>query len=114
MTRMTRRPAPPRSSRYRLHITSAALRELKQLPGHVRQRARHAISQLAIDPRPATSRILEQETTPHEARRLRLGRWRILYVIDEVWLEIAVVAVRQRPPYQYQDLVDLLTGSEDD
>jgi hypothetical protein len=45
---------------------------------------------------------------------VRLDRWRILYVIDDVWLEIAVVAVRQRPPCEYQHLVGLLAVSEDD
>jgi mRNA interferase RelE/StbE len=43
-----------------------------------------------------------------EARRIRLDRWRIIYVIDRDWSEIGILAVRERPPYDYDDLADLL------
>ena len=43
-----------------------------------------------------------------EARRLRLDRWRVIYVVDEEWAEIGVLAVRKRPPYEYDDLSELL------
>ena len=43
-----------------------------------------------------------------EARRLRIDSWRVLYAIDEEWEIITVLAVRKRPPYNYDDLRDLL------
>jgi hypothetical protein len=42
-------------------------------------------------------------------RRLRLERWRVVYVVDEEWSEIGVLAVRKRPPYDYRDLPELLS-----
>jgi hypothetical protein len=37
---------------YTVYVIPRALRELDDLPGHVRQRARRAISALATEPRP--------------------------------------------------------------
>jgi len=39
-------------SRYAVYITPRALREIKNLPGHMRQRVKHAIDELADDPHP--------------------------------------------------------------
>ena len=78
---------------------------------------------LAQDARPANSRDLE--LSPAEAalcppaqsgglgrgveiRRLRLESWRIVYAIDAEWQAITVLAVRRRPPYQYDDLAQLI------
>jgi len=43
-----------------------------------------------------------------EARRLRLDNWRVLYVVDEPWEIITVLAGRKRPPYNYDGLRDLI------
>jgi mRNA-degrading endonuclease RelE of RelBE toxin-antitoxin system len=43
-----------------------------------------------------------------EVHRLRIDSWRVLYVIDPEWEIITVLAVRKRPPYNYEDLRDLL------
>jgi mRNA interferase RelE/StbE len=43
-----------------------------------------------------------------ELRRLRIERWRVVYVIDEEWELVTILAVRQRPPYDYEDLEELL------
>jgi len=91
--------------------------EIKRLPGHVRQRVRRAIQALGDEPRPTKSRVLsvpdEIEWMPGlEARRLRLDPWRILYVVDEPWQAVVILAVRRRPPYDYEDLGDLLAQVE--
>jgi len=39
---------------------------------------------------------------------LRLDNWRVVYVIDDLWEIITVLAVRKRPPYNYDDLRELL------
>ena len=43
-----------------------------------------------------------------EVRRARLDRWRIVYLIDEETRILSILAVRKRPPYNYQDLAELL------
>jgi len=94
---------------FRIWIKDEAKAEVRALPGNVKQRARQAITRLGEDPRPADSR--EMRTAANvaiETRRLRLDRWRILYVVDDDWEEIGILAVRRRPPYDYDDLDDLL------
>jgi mRNA interferase RelE/StbE len=94
---------------YRLWVRDEAKAELKELPGNVRQRVRQAIQDLRTTPRPHNSGRLHTEPEIElEARRVRLDRWRILYVIDQDWSEIGVLAIRKRPPYDYADLADLL------
>ena len=106
-----RQPETPHICTLLIHPT--AYRELKQLPGHVRQRARRAIDGLATDPKRSGSSRLEQDVSPREVRRLRLDKWRVLYALDEKWKEVAIISIRQRPPYQYQDLGELLRGLEE-
>jgi mRNA interferase RelE/StbE len=86
-----------------------------RLPGDVRQRIRRAIDDLAQEARPPTSKGLAlpegldaRIRTEWEARRIKLDDWRIVYAINETWREIAVLSVRQRPPYDYEDLDDML------
>lgn len=52
------------------------------------------------------------EETDLEVRRLRLERWRVVYLVDEEWSEVGILAVRKRPPYDYNDLTELLAGLE--
>jgi mRNA interferase RelE/StbE len=96
----------------RLWVEPSALDEIAALPGHVRQRVRRAVSDLREASRSSQSRPLEIPDDVRleglEARRLRLDNWRIVYVVDEQWEIITVLAVRKRPPYNYDDLRDLL------
>jgi mRNA interferase RelE/StbE len=101
-------------SAYTVYITPAALREVRHLPGHVRQRAKRAIDDFQTDPRPPESRALDVSELERpaeigfEVRRLRLDKWRILYAITEANTLVDVLAVRKRPPYDYGDLAQLL------
>jgi mRNA-degrading endonuclease RelE of RelBE toxin-antitoxin system len=96
----------------RLWIEPVALDEIAALPGHARQRIRRAVSDLPKTPRPTNSRALKIPADMHieglEAHRLRIDSWRVLYVIDQEWEIITVLAVRKRPPYNYDDLRELL------
>lgn len=96
----------------RLWVEPAVIDEIAGLPGHVRQRVRRAVRDLPNDQRPAQSRALdipgELQVEGVEARRLRMDQWRIIYVIDQELELISVLAVRRRPPYNYDDLRDLL------
>jgi mRNA interferase RelE/StbE len=105
---MERRPGRNRVSRYNVYVTPAAWKEIKDLPGRMRQRVRKAVGALAENPRPAKSKALEMPDLPFEVRRLRLDRWRILYAITETDAAVDVLAVRKRPPYDYGDLESLL------
>jgi mRNA interferase RelE/StbE len=93
---------------YTVYITPAAWKEMKNLPGVVRQRVRKAVDAFADEPRPPKSKKLKVADIQAEVRRLRLSRWRIVYAISESAEMVDVLAVRKRPPYDYGDLDVLL------
>lgn len=95
--------------KYRVEVSPAAQVEIRCLPGYIRQQVREAIRSLAENPRPPRSKALSFSLPEAEARRLRIDRWRILYAVieSEDVRVVAVVAVRQRPPYDYHDLPEL-------
>ena len=95
-------------SRDKVYVTPAAWKEIKNLPGQMRQRVRKAIGALAENPRPAKSKALEGTGLRSEVRRFRLDRWRIVYAITEADEAVDVLAVRKRPPYDHGDLESLL------
>lgn len=96
---------------YQLWVKDEAKQEIKQLPDHVRQRVRRIVQGLSDEPRPSGSTQMNASAyTILEVRRLRLDLWRIIYVIDEEWSEVGVLAVRKRPPYDYSDLSTLLAN----
>lgn len=94
--------------KYRIDVSPAAQDEIKRLPGNVRQQIRRAIKDLAGDPRPARTILLDFPLADAEPRRLRLGRWRVVYAVIETDVQcVAVVAVRRRPPFDYSNLSEL-------
>jgi mRNA-degrading endonuclease RelE of RelBE toxin-antitoxin system len=48
-----------------------------------------------------------------ELRRLRVERWRVVYAVDEDWEAVIVLTIRRRPPYDYEDLRDLVAGLQE-
>jgi mRNA interferase RelE/StbE len=98
-----------RPVKYLVEVSPAAQAEIRKLPGHIRQRVREAIRSLAENPRPPRSKALAFSLPDAEARRLRIDRWRIIYAVveSEDIRMVAVLAVRQRPPYDYRDLPEL-------
>ncbi|MBN1890116.1 MAG: type II toxin-antitoxin system RelE/ParE family toxin [Thermoflexales bacterium] len=95
-------------SKPKANLSSAAWTELKRLPSNVRRQMTTAIDGLEQDPRPPNSKRLTQTDEQYEARRLRLGHWRIIYLIIEE--QCLVLAIRRRPPYDYSDLEALIRG----
>lgn len=103
-------------SPYEIFITPRAWREVKALPGHMRQRIRREIECLTGEPRPPASKALtlpppeteEVEEPGYELRRLRLDRWRIVYAVTESDRIIDILTVQKRPPYDYGDIGELL------
>jgi mRNA interferase RelE/StbE len=98
-------------SRYTVYVLPEEFRRIKRLPGHVRQRVKYAIDELADDPRPTQSKkldVADLEDSGREVRRVRRDNWRIVYVVSDGEAMVDVVAVRKRPPYDYGDLAELL------
>jgi len=95
-------------SRYTVYIVPDAWREIKKLPGNMRQRVKRAIKKMADNPRLPKSKELDVPDFEHELRRLRLDRWRVIYSVSETDRAVDVLAVRKRPPYDYEDLEELL------
>lgn len=98
----------------RLWVEPAVIDEIAALPGNIRQRVRRAVRDLPQEPRPAQSRALaipeDLALEGLEARRLCMEHWRVIYVIDQDLDLITVLAVRRRPPYNYDDLRELLSS----
>jgi len=91
----------------------------RELPGNLRQRVRRAIDDLGRAPRPTESKLLDIagiDLPPTiELRRIRIDRWRIVYAVSDADQWVWLLAIRRRPPYNYEDLPELagrLPGSE--
>ncbi len=99
---------------YRVWLSPSVHNERRKLPGVVRQRIKKIIDALAEDPRPYNSVEMQSPIeTAWEPRRIRVDSWRIIYVVDDAFAEVAILAIRERPPYDYEDFVDLLTEVEE-
>lgn len=99
--------------RFRVYILPQASKEIDRLPGRVRQRVRRAVVGLRDDPLPTLSVRLDFDAgLGRELRRLRLDAWRVVYLLDQDSAGVYVLAVRRRPPYQYEDLGSLLVEVE--
>jgi mRNA interferase RelE/StbE len=97
-------------ARYNVYIRPQARKEIDHLPGHIRQRVRRAVLALQDDPMPSKSKRMKYDLGPNrELWRLRLDAWRVVYLVDQEWDQVYVLSVRKRPPYQYEDLAELLT-----
>ena len=95
-------------NRFTVYVTAPAWDEVKELPGHIRQRVRRAIAGLADEPRPPSSKLLSEPLAGRELRRIRLDAWRVVYAITESEGTLDILAIRKRPPYDYGDLIRLL------
>lgn len=98
---------------YQVEITNAARREIRNLPGHVRHLIFREIQALEKEARPTSSKGMKSTKNfkiPKnvELRRIRMDRWRVVFVIEQELSLVTVLAVRKRPPYQYEDLDELL------
>jgi mRNA interferase RelE/StbE len=87
---------------YRLRISREVQRQIERVPGNMRQRVRHAIAELADDPRPDTAKQMEAELSNYY--RLRLGDYRIIYTIDDDIVVVEVIRVVKRTPKTYWGL----------
>ena len=102
---------------YQVEVARQARKQIRQLPGNVRQRVIRALRALEQEPRPHNSRPLDADRAGvemdqgAELRRIRIASWRIVYLVEEEWELVSVLAIRKRPPYQYDDLDELVQDS---
>ena len=80
-------------ARYRLLIKPSAVKDIEAIPlKRDRQRVVERISKLADDPRPSGS----EKISGQDKYRVRQGRYRILYTIEDQDLLVQVVKVGHR------------------
>jgi mRNA interferase RelE/StbE len=99
-------------SLYTVYVTPQAWKEIKELPGNVRQRAKRAVEALADNPLPPSAIKLDLADSSYDLRRIRMDKWRIVYMVNETNRVVDVLAMRKRPPYDYGDLGRLLKDIE--
>ena len=77
---------------YKIEIRPKVEKELKRLPKHVLKAVRRTIDALADDPRPSGAKRL----SIREEWKIRVGDYRILYLIEDEQLIVVVVKVGHR------------------
>lgn len=77
---------------YKIVFKQSVAKDLRQIPDKDVQRILQRIDGLANDPRPAGAEKLSGE----EKYRIRQGRYRILYMIDDNVITVTVVKVGHR------------------
>ncbi len=82
---------------YRIEVTATAERQIRKLPRSDQVRVVRVIQTLAVDPRPAGCRKLSGHD---DVFRVRVGRYRVLYSIEDRRLIIIVLAIGDRKDVQ--------------
>lgn len=77
---------------YRIELRPAAVRALKRIDHHDRDRIRGAIALLGEDPRPPGAKALQGRP----GLRVRVGNYRIIYTIQDDVLLVVVVTLGHR------------------
>jgi len=80
-------------TRYSVEISRTAERQLKRLPQGERQRIARTVAMLAIEPRPRGARKLAGYD---DVFRIRTGRYRVIYSVEEDRLVVLVLKIGHR------------------
>lgn len=78
---------------YRIEVTATAERQIRKLPRPDQVRVVRVIQTLAVDPRPAGCRKLSGHD---DVFRVRVGRYGVLYSIEDRRLIIIVLEIGDR------------------
>jgi mRNA interferase RelE/StbE len=74
---------------YRIEIERSPEKAIARLSANIQRRIRHAIDQLATNPRPrGCIKLQGQDDTYY---RIRVGDWRVIYFVDDDKLIVLVV-----------------------
>lgn len=77
---------------YALRFSTAAVKALKKAPADVAGRIRAKLNELAGDPFEAAN---VKKLTSHPGYRLRVGDWRVIYLVQKQEVIIFVVEIGQ-------------------
>lgn len=96
---MSATPRPP----YHVRLRSRRVqRELDALPQSDYRRGIAAIQALAVEPRPSGSVRLEDDIF-----RVRVGRYRVIYKVDDNERRIDIGGIRRRTESTYRNIRDI-------
>jgi mRNA interferase RelE/StbE len=79
--------------RYSVELKPSARKELERLPGRVIERIFPRLEALEDEPRPAGCKKLKGG---RDEWRIRVGDYRVVYIVDDVKLRVSVTRVRHR------------------
>lgn len=74
---------------YEIYIKKSAEKELEAIPEKIHDKMIKCILALSRNPRPKLSKKLHA----HEGYRLRIGKYRILYIINDKEKKIEIISV---------------------
>jgi mRNA interferase RelE/StbE len=80
-----------RLRRYAVLVSPAAARDLRKLPPEFRTKIRTAIDGLADEPRASAEKLVGQD-----AYRIRIGEFRVVFLIDDPGRRVLVVRAKHR------------------
>lgn len=86
----------PERSRYSVSITGRAERDIRKLDKQIKSRITKTILALADDPRPAGCLKVQGE---EDVWRIRVGDWRVGYLVDDAAKEVVVVRIAHRSEF---------------
>ncbi len=78
---------------YSIEIKSSAEKDIGKLQRDICRRVAEKILLLEDNPRPPGAKHLE---APFEGYRIRIGDWRVLYIVDDTNHKVLVYSVRHR------------------
>lgn len=87
---------------YRVEFSPRAKKELAHLPLEARLRVAADIDALAGEPRPAGCKPLR--TAPQGTYRIRVGRYRVVYLVRDDLVLVMVMRVTKRDESTYREL----------
>jgi mRNA-degrading endonuclease RelE of RelBE toxin-antitoxin system len=99
---------------YNVVLTASARLEMRNLPGNIRPRILRVLEDMESNPVPPRTKNMTTDDLNRvlpdglNFYRTRLDNWRIIYVVEEELTFITVLAIRKRPPYQYEDFQNLV------
>ena len=79
---------------FTIEYSKTARKALKSMPGNTARLIMEKIEALASDPLVANNNV--KKLTNHPGYRLRVGNWRVVYLVHEQALLIAVVRIAPR------------------
>ena len=99
---------------YQVEVADEVRKEIRAASGYLRAQVLDVLHTLEHNYSPPGSRVLDLSSLSEPAPqgmslwRVRLGKWRLIYTVNVEEKVVSVLALRQRPPYQYEDLAALL------